>query len=95
MVVGYAKNEHYDEALELFCKMTRACINPDQFTFSSVLSACACASLGDMKHGKGIHAYIFKSKFESYLSIGNNLVTLYTKCGRIEDAHKVFEKMPK
>ena len=33
MIAGYAKNEHYDEALELFCKMKRACIKPDQFTF--------------------------------------------------------------
>lgn len=91
--LGYAKNEHYDEALELFCKMTRAHIKPDQFTFASVLSACA--SLGALEHGKGIHACILKRKFESDLSIGNTLVTLYAKCGRIEDAHKVFEKMPK
>jgi pentatricopeptide repeat protein len=93
MIAGYAKNEHYDEALELFCKMKRARIKPDQFTFASVLSSCA--SLGDLEHGKGIHACILKRKFESDLSIGNTLVTLYAKCRRIEDAHKVFEKMPK
>jgi pentatricopeptide repeat protein len=67
--LGYAKNEHYDEALEIFCKMTRARINPDQFMFASVLSACA--SLVALEHGKGIHACILKRKFESDLSIGN------------------------
>ena len=73
--------------------MKRARINPDQFTFASVLSSSA--SLGALEHGKGIHACILKRKFESDLSIGNNLVTLYAKCRRIEDSHKIFEKMPK
>ena len=78
MIAGYAKNEHYDESLELFCKMKRSRIKPDQLTFSSVLSSCA--SLGAPEHGKGIHACILKRKFESDLSIGNTLVTLYAKC---------------
>ena len=69
MIAGYAKNEHYDEPLELFCKMTRARINHDQFMFASVLSECA--SLGALEHGKGIHACILKRIFESNLSIGN------------------------
>jgi pentatricopeptide repeat protein len=67
LILGYAKNEHYDEAVELFCKMKRDRINPNQFTFSSMLSACA--SLAALEHGKGIHTCIFKRKFESYLSI--------------------------
>ena len=78
MIAGYARNEHYDEALEHFCKMKRARIKPDQFTFASVLSSCA--SLGAVEHGKGIHSCILKRNFESDLSIGNTLVTLYAKC---------------
>jgi pentatricopeptide repeat protein len=93
MIAGYETNEHYDEALELSCKMTRDHRKPDKFLFSSVLSSCE--SLGALEHGKGIHACILKRKFESDLSIWNTLVTLYAKCERIEYAHKVFEKMPK
>jgi pentatricopeptide repeat protein len=41
MIVGYAKNGIYDEALQLFCQMQLKKSKLDFVTIESVLLACA------------------------------------------------------
>eukprot|EP01018_Ginkgo_biloba_P022611 Gb_35108 [translate_table: standard] len=92
MITGYAQQGQNEEALNLFCQMHRKLIKPNQFTFSSVLRSCA--SLAGLEQGRQIHAHIIKSRFESDVSVGNSLVTMYARCGSIEDAQNVFDAMP-
>jgi pentatricopeptide repeat protein len=92
MVAGYAQHGYYEEAIELFCQMLQSNIIPGQFTLAMVLSACA--SLAAVDCGKQVHSYIIKSGFGSYLSVGNALITMYAKCGMIEDSHKMFYQIP-
>uniref|UniRef100_UPI0040747504 Synthetic PPR-DYW protein n=1 Tax=synthetic construct TaxID=32630 RepID=UPI0040747504 len=92
MISGYAQNGQSEEALELFREMQQEGIKPSEFTFCSVLSACA--SLGSLEMGKQIHGYVIKSGFESIVFVGNALIDMYAKCGSIEDARKVFDEMP-
>eukprot|EP01018_Ginkgo_biloba_P012605 Gb_10908 [translate_table: standard] len=88
----YAQNGNGEEVLNLFCQMRWAGIKPDQFNFASVLSACASSIA--LEQGKQVHALVIKFKFESCSSVHNSLLTMYAKCGSVEDAHLVFEKMP-
>jgi pentatricopeptide repeat protein len=92
MMAGYAQLEHADEAFELFRRLQYGCIKPDQFTYACVLSICA--SLVVLEQGKQVHARSIRSGFEPYVSVGNGLLTMYSKCGSIEDAHKMFRRMP-
>ncbi|KAL0009332.1 hypothetical protein SO802_010834 [Lithocarpus litseifolius] len=66
-----------------------------EFTHTSVISACTNAGL--FKHGKKVHAFILKTeenpKPEFLLSVNNALVTLYWKCGKVDEARKIFDKM--
>eukprot|EP01018_Ginkgo_biloba_P035884 Gb_00601 [translate_table: standard] len=91
MIAGYAQHCHGEKALQLFFEMQQAGMKPDQFALASVLSACA--DLAALEHGKHVHAYIIKSGFVSHLSVGNALVTMYAKCGSIEDAYQAFNRM--
>ncbi|XP_059063471.1 putative pentatricopeptide repeat-containing protein At3g13770, mitochondrial [Cryptomeria japonica] len=93
MISGYAQNGHANEALALFHQMELADMEPNQATISSVLRACA--DLAALQQGKDIHEYIIEKQFESDLSVGNSLVAMYAKCGSIEVARQVFDKMPK
>eukprot|EP01018_Ginkgo_biloba_P031205 Gb_32921 [translate_table: standard] len=93
MIAGYADNGCANEALILFHQMQLANVTPDMVTMISVLQACA--NLGNLQEGKWIHDYIIRSGFESDDFVGNSLVTMYTKCGCIEIAHQLFEKMSK
>eukprot|EP00253_Pinus_taeda_P001206 PITA_01206 len=92
MIAGYAQNGCAEEALELFCQMQWVDVEPNEFTFASVLAAST--SQYALETGKQVHAYIVKVGFESAVSVGNALVTMYAKCEQVEDACKVFDKMP-
>eukprot|EP01018_Ginkgo_biloba_P032084 Gb_05882 [translate_table: standard] len=93
MITAYARHGYCQEALSLFYQMQGIGIQPDQFTFASVLSACA--NLVALEQGKEIHEEIIRSGFQSDVIVGNALVDLYAKCGSIDNAGFVFNKMPK
>eukprot|EP01018_Ginkgo_biloba_P030290 Gb_23127 [translate_table: standard] len=91
MIAGYAQNGRFNEALTLFHQMQLAGIKPNSITMVSVLPACGY--LATLQQGKWIHAYIIRSGFEADISAGNSLVAMYSKCGHMEDARCVFDKM--
>ncbi|KAK7855364.1 pentatricopeptide repeat-containing protein [Quercus suber] len=65
-----------------------------EFIHMSVISACTNAGL--FKHGKQVHVFILKEenpKPEFLLSVNNALVMLYWKCGKDDEARKIFDKM--
>jgi pentatricopeptide repeat protein len=92
MITAYAKNEPVEEALKLFDEMKLLGIRADHFTFASVLPVCA--NLGTLELGKEIHHEIDRSGYQSDVYVGSALIDMYVKCGSVEDARQVFEKMP-
>ncbi|XP_044467715.1 pentatricopeptide repeat-containing protein At1g25360 [Mangifera indica] len=96
MISGYVHQEYYQEALEMFRKMLSLGIQLDEFTYTSVISACANARL--LRFGKEVHAYLLKMEVkptpEFLLPVNNALVTLYWKCGEVDKARDIFNQMP-
>ena len=68
-------------------------MKPNSITLARII--VACVNLVALEQGLDIHEEVIKSGFQSDLFVANALVNLYAKCGRIEDAHRVFDKMPK
>jgi pentatricopeptide repeat protein len=91
MIAGYSQNGYFNEALELFGQMQLAGVKPNAPTLASVLPACA--HLAALKSGKAIHKTMFQNGFQSNVFLGNALVDMYAKCGSIDNARKVFDKM--
>ncbi|KAF3777199.1 putative pentatricopeptide repeat-containing protein [Nymphaea thermarum] len=91
MLVGYAQNGFNEEAMRLFLEMQRNDIEPDDFTLGSVLSACA--NLASVEEGTQFHSYSLVSGLASFVTVANSIVTMYAKCGIIEDAHRFFDEM--
>ncbi|XP_059063472.1 pentatricopeptide repeat-containing protein At5g39350 [Cryptomeria japonica] len=93
-IAAYAQNGFASEALTLFHQMIIGDVKPDPVSTVSALQACA--SLEALREGKGIHNLIIKNRFELVdVSVGNSLIALYSKCGMIDIAFKVFDKMKK
>eukprot|EP01018_Ginkgo_biloba_P026883 Gb_14445 [translate_table: standard] len=92
MIAGYAQHGHSEEALQHFAQMHLAVMMADTFTFASVLRACA--TLAVLEQGKQVHAHVIKTGYDSDVSVQNALITMYAKCGSIEDASELFAKMP-
>jgi len=90
MIAAYARHGPHQEALSLLRQMQRAGFEPNYFTFSSVLPACA--NMGFVESGMEIHQEIIRSGFESHVSVASALVDMYAKCGNMENARQVFDK---
>lgn len=64
----------------------------DSRTFTSALAHCADGQGFDF--GFQLHCLVLKSGLETEIFTGNALITLYSKCGEVEDAKRVFGEMP-
>ncbi|KAK2656174.1 hypothetical protein Ddye_009226 [Dipteronia dyeriana] len=92
LITCYEQNGPANEALEVFVTMMDCGIQPDEVTLASVVSACA--SLAAIKEGLQIHARVVKcEKFSDDLVLSNALVDMYAKCGKINEARCVFDRM--
>ncbi len=88
----YVKAGQHEKTIELYQEMQQEGMSPDNFTFVPVLNACA--SLRALEAGRKVHEEIIQSGCEADVFVGNSLVYMYSKCGSIEDACKVFNNMP-
>ncbi|XP_077213322.1 pentatricopeptide repeat (PPR) superfamily protein [Tasmannia lanceolata] len=91
MIAGYARSSLPNEALALFRELQAFDIKPTDVTMLCVLSSCAL--LGALELGKWIHEYIKKHGLDVYVKVNTALIDMYAKCGSLEDAIRVFEKM--
>lgn len=89
MVSGYASLRMAAEAVGLFLLMREEGEDQNEFVFTSVLSALTAPESVDC--GKQIHCLAAKMGLLSFASVWNALVTMYAKCGGLEDALQAFE----
>lgn len=93
LVSGYAQNGYIEDALLLFHEIRMADLWIDSFTVSSVIGAVAI--LNSLDIGTQLHACVTKMGLNAEVSVGSSLVTMYSKCGSIDECHKVFEQIEK
>lgn len=93
MIGGYVKNARFEEAIRLFRQMISSEVEPDKFTFASVMTGCARLGAPDL--ARWIHGLMIEKKIEieSNAILSSALIDMYSKCGRIETAKEVFESV--
>ncbi|XP_057848354.2 pentatricopeptide repeat-containing protein At4g02750-like [Cryptomeria japonica] len=92
IIAGYAQNGLVEEALQKYEKMQMADVNPNAATFASLLPACV--EIGALEQGMEIHQRIIKTGFSLDIVVVTTLIDMYAKCGSIQKAHELFDKMP-
>lgn len=90
MVNGYSQNAMPRKALEVFERMQDAGIAIDEVTLVGVISACS--QLGASKHANWIRDIAESSRFRpaDNVVVGSALIDMYSKCGNVEEAYKLF-----
>lgn len=89
IMMSFVYSDRFEEACSSFKLMMREGILPDEASFSTMLNACS--SLSTLVQGAMVHNQILKCGIENNNCIISSLVTMYTKCGSLNDAYKVFE----
>lgn len=92
LISGLAQHNRNSQALELFQEMILNGVTPSEVTLTSTISARA--SLKDLRKGIELHSLVVKLGFDGEVIIGNALVDLYSKCGKLEAARLVFDMIP-
>ncbi|XP_019088697.1 PREDICTED: pentatricopeptide repeat-containing protein At5g39350-like [Camelina sativa] len=88
IIAGCVQNELVRDALHLFKWMRRKDVETDIATLNSLLPAYA--TLAELRRAMTIHCYLTKTGFMSSLDAATGLVHVYSKCGTLESAHKIF-----
>ncbi|XP_011628741.2 pentatricopeptide repeat-containing protein At4g02750-like isoform X2 [Amborella trichopoda] len=91
-IAGYTRNECGEEGLQLFFEMRIRGPNPDFATFTSVLNICSI--LPSLDCGKQVHGLSIKFGWDIVIAVGNAIVSMYARCGSIDQAMFTFEYMP-
>lgn len=94
LISGYTRNELWFEAMSVFVELVeKGEYKPDNFTFPCVIKACGGRC--DVGLGRAIHGMVIKMGLDlsSDVFVGNAMIAMYGKCGFVEEAAKVFERM--
>ncbi|PON64602.1 DYW domain containing protein [Parasponia andersonii] len=93
MISGYVENSRAEEALKFFRMMIRSGVKPNPSSLSSVL--LGCSNLSALQMGKQVHQLTYKSLLYDDTTAGTSLISMYCKCGDLENALKLFLEIPR
>ncbi|KAK7284008.1 hypothetical protein RIF29_13759 [Crotalaria pallida] len=93
LIAGCVTCELLSDALDVFGEMRVVGEKPNSVTLVSLLSACA--KLVNVSAGESVHSYIVRNCVEMDVGLGTALFEMYSKCGQIDKAIRVFNSMPR
>ena len=85
----YLKMDDGKKVVFMFFQIFQTMVRPFNFTFCNALDACS--SIFALKEGKQIHGVAIKMGLEDDEVVSSPLMDMYIKCGKLENAHRVFE----
>ncbi|XP_021734042.1 pentatricopeptide repeat-containing protein At4g02750-like [Chenopodium quinoa] len=80
-----------EEALYLFSEMKRREFRPDQTTYITIVSVCGSLALHGW--GKALHLQTIKTSYVHDVLVSSSLISMYSKCGLINDAATLFRSI--
>ncbi|XP_065863968.1 pentatricopeptide repeat-containing protein At5g66520-like [Euphorbia lathyris] len=92
LIKSYLQYHLPADCVLLYSQMLENSVTPNSFTFPLVIRACFLSDC--IEEGKQIHAHILKLGFGVHDVCLNNLIYMYAKFRALEDARRVFDKMP-
>lgn len=89
LISGYNQNKLFMHSWELYCKMRCSGYEPNEVTYSSVISACSALKASTLI--KQVYSVVMKNGFFSNGFIQAKMVDFFTKNCSLEDCLRVFD----
>nr|AYM00796.1 pentatricopeptide repeat protein [Salvia miltiorrhiza] len=93
LLAGCVDSGCYEVATRVIRSMLLEGHEPDIYTYSTLLRVCG--SLPAAEWGKQAHCRVIKPRLDANVVVGSALVDMYAKCGRVHDARRVFDTLPR
>ncbi|XP_062092710.1 pentatricopeptide repeat-containing protein At2g39620 [Humulus lupulus] len=91
LMAGLVCNRRFFEVLELFECMKFQNLKLNKVSVISAL--LAAAELRDLEKGKEVHNFALQEEIHSDILVITPIITMYAKCGQIEKAKELFDKL--
>ncbi|XP_002978986.2 pentatricopeptide repeat-containing protein At4g04370 [Selaginella moellendorffii] len=94
MIAANAANGHFLASVLLYLRMIQEGVLPDRITYATLLAGCLKQRAIDP--GRMIHAHIesfYGRNMDRDNVLGSHLVNLYRRCGSLEEAKSVFDRL--
>ncbi|CAK7336062.1 unnamed protein product [Dovyalis caffra] len=91
LITGYCQMGEFEEALKTFESLRSRSVDINSFTYTSIFQACS--ALADFSSGAQAHADAIKSCLVAYQHGESAMITMYSRCGRLDYATRVFESL--
>ncbi|KAF9615411.1 hypothetical protein IFM89_023072 [Coptis chinensis] len=91
LLSGFHDGDSCKQGPQIFKQILVEGFKPNNYTFISILRSCS--SLSDIRFGQQLHGHVVKNSLDSDGFVGTALVDMYSKCGCLESAHGVFQKV--
>lgn len=93
MIAGYMQNGEVEKAITVLRQMLEQNQVPTAPTLASLLPACNLTR--GISFVKQIHSFSIRHLLDENVFVGTSLVDIYSKCGLIDYAERLFDRMPK
>lgn len=93
MLTGYARQGHGTLAMELFERMIKVGVSPDEITFIALLSACSRSGLVN-EGWEYFNSMMVRYSIAPNMKHYTCMVDLLGRAGRLKEAHEFIEMMP-
>ncbi|XP_061354488.1 pentatricopeptide repeat-containing protein At5g13270, chloroplastic isoform X2 [Gastrolobium bilobum] len=88
IITGYCQSGRFDRALEIFKTIRSKKVLLNSFIYTNIFQACSAVS--DLIFGAQIHADAIKKGLVECLSGESAMITMYSKCGKVDYARQAF-----
>ncbi|XP_058086416.1 pentatricopeptide repeat-containing protein At3g09040, mitochondrial-like [Magnolia sinica] len=93
LITGRAQHGHYQAVLELFEKMTKVGIDPDEITFLGVL--CSCCHVGRVEEAMNLlNSMVEDHGIQPHLEHYACIIDLLGRVGHLQEAKRSINRMP-
>ncbi|KAH7280612.1 hypothetical protein KP509_36G005700 [Ceratopteris richardii] len=92
MMSAFAHQGLSKDVMQLSVKMQKAGVRMNKITFITMLNSCT--NLQALPAGKIFHTFIVERQPDMGKILGTALVSMYSRCGSLEDAYHMFDRLP-
>ncbi|KAF8410132.1 hypothetical protein HHK36_002654 [Tetracentron sinense] len=92
IIAAYTRSGNFWKSFNLLEIMAEEGLRPNEFALGSLLKASS--SMREIFVGRQLHGWSIRAGFGLEAGVRTSLITMYSNCGLLSDARRVFDEVP-